>query len=57
MSNHLKFCSCKACKAGRHRPGNKTRIKQASRKLRHGTKAAIKAGKEPAAKTGVDYTD
>ncbi len=57
MSNHLKFCSCKACKAGRHRPGNKTVIKRASRKLRHGAKQAIATGQEPPDKTTVSYTD
>jgi len=57
MPNHLKFCSCKTCKAGRHRPGAKTTIKRASRRLRHGAKAALAKGKELPDKTGVSYTD
>jgi hypothetical protein len=57
MSNHLKFCGCKTCRAGRHRPGAKTTIKRASRRLRHDAKVALKKGKEPPAKTSVGYTD
>lgn len=57
MPNHLKFCGCRACKAGRHRPGSKTRIRAANRKLRHKTKQALHTDKEPPDKTGVDYTD
>ena len=57
MSRELKFCSCKTCRAGRHRPGAKSIIKRASRRLRHGAKAALKQGQEPPAKTTVGYTD
>jgi hypothetical protein len=57
MSNHLKFCGCKTCRAGRHRPGAKTTIKRASRRLRHDAKAALAKGKEPPDKTSVSYTD
>jgi hypothetical protein len=57
MPNHLKFCSCKTCKAGRHRPGAKATIKRASRRLRHGAKAALAKGKEPPDKTTIGYTD
>jgi hypothetical protein len=57
MSNHLKFCSCRACKAGRHRPGSKSEIKRASRRLRRNAKAALDKGQEPPSKTSVSYTD
>jgi hypothetical protein len=57
MSRNLKFCSCKTCRAGRHRPGAKSTIKRASRRLRRDTKAALKQGKEPPDKTTVPYTD
>jgi len=57
MSNHLKFCSCRACRAGRHRPGSKSEIKRASRRLRRNAKAALAKGKEPPPKTSVSYTD
>jgi hypothetical protein len=57
MPNHLKFCGCKTCKAGRHRPGAKSTIKRASRRLRHDAKAALAKGKDPPDKTGVGYTD
>lgn len=57
MSNHLKFCSCKACRAGRHRPGSKSVIKRATRKLRHGAKQALAKEQEPSDKISVSYTD
>ena len=57
MSTHLKFCGCNACRAGRHRPGAKTIIKRASRRLRHDTKVAVKKGEEPPDKASVSYTD
>jgi hypothetical protein len=57
MPNHLKFCGCKTCKAGRHRPGAKSTIKRASRRLRHDATAALAKGKDPPDKTGVGYTD
>ena len=57
MPNHMKFCSCKTCRAGRHRSGGKATIKRASRKLRHDTKAKLKEGKEPPDKGTVSYTD
>ncbi len=57
MSNHLKMCSCKSCRAGRHRPGGKATVKRAARKLRHGAKDALNKGKEPPDKTSVSYTD
>jgi len=53
----MKFCSCNACKAGRHRLGNKSIIKRASRKLRHETKQNLNTGKEPPDKASVSYTD
>jgi len=57
MSRELKFCSCQTCRAGRHRPGNKSVIKRASRRLRRATKTALAKGKEPPDKTSVSYTD
>jgi hypothetical protein len=57
VSNHLKFCGCKTCRAGRHRPGAKTTIQRASRRLRHDAKAALAKGKEPPDKASVSYTD
>ncbi len=57
MTTHLKFCSCKTCRKGRHRPGAKSVIKRASRRLRRGAKAALAKGEEPPDKTSVGYTD
>jgi len=57
MSRELKFCGCKCCRAGRHRPGSKATIKRAARKLRHETKENLAKGKEPPDKTSIDYTD
>ena len=57
MPNHLKFCRCAACKAGRHRPTSKAIVKRASRKLRQQTKQALKTDREPPSKGTVSYTD
>ena len=57
MSRELKFCSCKSCRKGRHRPGSKSEIKRASRRLRKSAKAALKRGEEPPSKTSVSFTD
>ena len=57
MTTHMKFCSCKACKAGRHRAGAKSTTKRAVRRFRHKAKAAVKKGEEPPTATSIPYTD
>jgi hypothetical protein len=57
MANHIKFCSCRGCKAGRHTRGGKLTIQQAVRTNRHKTKAALKSGKDTVETFSVGYTD
>jgi hypothetical protein len=58
MSNVLKFCSCRSCRAGRHACKYKHReARIAQRKLRHNTKAALRQGQEPNRSVSVGYTD
>jgi hypothetical protein len=57
MPNHLKFCGCKTCRKGRHRPGAKSAIRKKVRGFRHAAKQALKQGREPPDKTSVGYTD
>lgn len=58
MSNVLKFCSCRACKAGRHACKYKHReARIAQRKLRHSTKLAMRQGREPDRAVSVGRTD
>jgi hypothetical protein len=57
MGNHLKFCSCAQCRAGRHRPGSKARTRLAVRAARHAAKQAAKHGHEAPPAKSVPYTD
>lgn len=57
MSNHLKFCSCKSCRAGRHRPGSKAATRRRTRGARHKAKTDLAKGREPSKVTSIDYTD
>ena len=57
MSNHLKFCSCKGCKAGRHTKSGKQMVKQVIRTARHKAKLSLKQGEEPSPVSSVGYTD
>lgn len=57
MPNHMKFCGCKCCRAGRHRPYSKFLIRLANRVFRRNAKKDLKEGKEPADKISIMYTD
>ncbi len=57
MANHIKFCSCKACRAGRHAPANKARIRRAVRNNRRGVKVALRLDREIPRAFSVGYTD
>jgi len=57
MSHNYKFCSCKTCRAGRHRPGSKSQTKRKTRGFRHKAKAALAKGEAPPDKIGMSYTD
>ena len=57
MANHVKFCGCKACRAGRHRPGSKARTKRALRSIRRAVKTALRNDREIPAAVSIPYTD
>ena len=57
MSNHLKFCSCRGCRAGRRTKSGGSTVKAVIRASRRKTKQALKAGDEPVSKVSVPYTD
>lgn len=58
MSNVIKFCSCRACRVGRHSCKYKHReARIAQRRLRHSTKLALRLGLEPIRTVSVEYTD
>jgi hypothetical protein len=58
MSNHLKGCSCKQCKTGKHAGPKATRpVRFAVRRDRHNAKQALKEGAEPQRATSTGYTD
>lgn len=55
MSNVVKFCSCKACRAGRR--ANRKMICRELRKYRRMVKRAIRLGEEAPTKVSIPYTD
>ena len=57
MANHIKFCSCKACRAGRHTPASKAKTRRLVRGNRRATKMALRKGHEPVACVSGGYTD
>jgi len=57
MPNHLKFCSCRQCKAGRHSKAGKATVRATIRADRKAVKAALSKGDYPPRKAGVPYTD
>ena len=57
MSNAAKFCSCKACKAGRHSKGSKSRTRATMRSARHAAKQITSRGTEPPPVKSMPYSD
>ena len=57
MANHIKFCSCRMCRAGRHTKYGSYIVQAAIRKNRRKTKADLKQGKETNQIVSVPYTD
>ena len=57
MANHIKFCSCKACRSGRHAPASKAKIRQAVRHNRRAVKVALRLDREAPRCFSVGYTD
>ena len=58
MSNHLKKCSCKACRKGLHTKAGGTTARAAVRKARKAVKAALKKGDDdPPRAASMTYTD
>lgn len=57
MSNHMKFCSCQACKRGRHSKFGKTIVRQITRRFRRLTKQSLQKGEDPPKIISVPYTD
>jgi len=57
MSNHLKFCSCNGCRAGKRSKGAKKKIQNVVRSIRRNAKVDLKLGRDPVSKVSVPYTD
>jgi hypothetical protein len=58
MANHLKFCSCRYCRAGKHTKSGGATVRAVVRKVRRKVKAALKRGETDIPKAaGVEYTD
>ena len=57
MSNTIKFCGCRACKAGRHCKRNRATTQKTIRSFRRQAKQAVKRGEEPPKAVSIPYTD
>ena len=57
MPNHMKFCSCRSCKAGKRTPRAKLITRLVIRAARHQVKLALHKGNEPLNVASVPYTD
>jgi hypothetical protein len=57
MSSVAKFCSCRACKAGKKCSRSQASTNKALRSFRRQTKAALLKGTEPPKTISVPYTD
>ena len=57
MANHLKFCSCRQCRAGKHTKAGGKVIQAVVRKNRRKTKAALKMGRDTTQTVSAGYTD
>lgn len=60
MPNHMKFCSCRHCRAGMHRAGpGKDQVVRAIRRQRYVVKAHIRKNPygDPPGATSAGYTD
>jgi hypothetical protein len=52
-----KFCSCRACKAGKKCDRSQTRTKKTLRSFKRQSKAALQKGTEPPVTISIPYTD
>jgi hypothetical protein len=58
MPNHMKFCGCKWCRAGRSTAWSKRAVRAIVRKMRHNARRALKRGDDDVDTTeSVPYTD
>ncbi len=57
MPNHIKFCGCHACKAGKHTPTSKAITRSKVRAARHACKIALTGGREPVRTISAGRTD
>ena len=57
MSSVAKFCSCRACKAGKKCSRSQTKTKKTLRSFKRQSKQAIQKGAEPPTAVSIPYTD
>jgi hypothetical protein len=55
MPNHIKFCSCIQCRAGKR--SNRVTTRRLLRGMRRGTKVRLRKGLEPISVVSAGYTD
>lgn len=53
----LKFCSCRACRRGRHCARSKVITRRSIRSNRRKTKVDLRHDREPTNKISIPYTD
>ena len=57
MSNHVKGCSCRRCRAGMHTKFGGVMVQKFIRKVRRVTKQMLRRGEEPPPAQSLEYTD
>jgi hypothetical protein len=57
MANHMKACSCRACRRGLRTPSGSAEVQRGIRKARHAAKQALRRGDTPDPAFSIGYTD
>jgi hypothetical protein len=57
MANHIKFCSCNACRAGQHSKASKIKTRSVIRSNRRNVKELLSKDRETPKAIGAGYTD
>ena len=57
MANHMKVCSCRACRRGLRTPSGSAEVQRGIRKARHAAKQALRRGDTLDPAFSIGYTD
>jgi len=57
MSNHVKGCGCRNCRAGMHSKSGGVMVQKFIRRVRRVVKEMLRRGEEPPPAQSIGYTD